>query len=440
MAQANYKQIAENLVQFARKSGADQVQVSIGTGTRFSAEIREGNIENLSNAGSAGLSLKVIKDNKVATASSSDMNMETLQTMAKNAIERATYGSADEFSALPEKEALRVSPESLRLYDASVAKVKPEEMISNAQKLEKMTMADKRMTRSGGASAGNYIGESFLANSNGFSESYKQSSIYYSVYGQAGEDGNINEDGWWDSARSPKELISLEEIAKIAIDKTTMLLGAKKIETQKVPIVFDNRMASSILGFLAQCLSGSAAYMKTTFLADMLGKDIATKDLHIFDDGTLAGRPGSQPYDGEGVPSRHVDIIKDGKLQSFLLSTYSARKLGLKSTGHASGTTNFVLAPGKHSPADIIKSVDKGLYLTKTIGQGTVPTSGDISKGCYGIWIENGKLTYPVKEITFSGNMGSILKNIKMIGNDLDTKRSTTAPTILVEGMTLSGK
>ena len=434
------KGLAEKLTVFAQKSGASQTEVSIYNSNNFSVDILNQEIEQLQEAGSINLSLKVIVDGKVATASSSDLSMDALQHLTKNAISRASYSNPDKYSALPDNEKIKTDIDKLKLYDPSVEELSPEKKIQAVMELEKICIDNKMIKMSAGASFNTGTAERILANSNGFSGAYKSSYCSNGVYLQAGSDEVFFEDGWSDSSRTANGLMPVEEIAKKAIHRVTRLIGAKKIDTQNVPVVFEAPMAASILGFLAQCLSGTAVYQKRTFLSDMLGEKIANDNVNIMDDALMPGKPGTRPFDGEGVPTGKTSIIENGTLKNFLLDTYSARKLDMKSNGHASGTTNFYMAPGKHSLEDIIKSTKKGLFLTRTIGQGTVPTSGDISKGAYGLWIENGELTYPVAEITLSGNLGTMLKEIEMVGSELDFRRSINSPAFKVKEMTISGK
>lgn len=431
--------LAEKIVKYGKSNGADQVQVSIGSGREFSVDVLEGEIEQLSQAGSKSLSLKVIVDNKVATASSSDLSDETLHHLVKNAVKRAEYSSPDPFALLPDSEEIKSNIEKLNLYDPALEGVAPEKKIAAAKELEKICVGRKGVKMSVGSSFGTNIGEYILYNSNGFGSGYDYSSCYCGIGLQSGEGDHLFETGWWDSSRSFDKLWNIEDIADKAVHRVTRLIGAKKIATQKVPIVLEPPMTSSILGFLAGCVSGSAVYQKRTFLADKLGETIAAKNINIIDDGLIPGAPGSSPFDREGVPTRRTQVIKDGELRNFLLDTYSARKLGMKSTGNAGGTNNFYLEKGDHTPEEIIKSVDKGMLLVQTIGQGTVPTTGDISKGAFGIWIENGELSYPVAEVTISGNLGSLLKDIEMVGNDLEMRRSVAGPTIKIAEMTISG-
>ncbi len=231
-----------------------------------------------------------------------------------------------------------------------------------------------------------------------------------------------------------------EAIAREAVHRVTRLIGARKIKTQNVPVVLEPQMTASLLGFFCGCIMGSGVYLKQTFLADKLGQKVGNKNAHIVDDGLMPGVPGAKPFDGEGVPIQKTVILEEGFLKNFLLDTYSARKLQMTSTGHASGPNNVYLIPGDKTPEEIVSSVDSGFLLTGTIGHGTVPTTGDISWGAFGLWIEKGEVAYPVAEVTISGNLGRILNEIEMVGNDLEFKRSINGPTIKIQEMTIGGK
>ena len=436
----NLLRLAEDLVAYGRKKGADQVEVSVGEGSEFSVDVREGEIEKLVEASSKGLSLKVIIDQKVATASSSDLSEETLHHLVENAIERAKVSSADPFAGLPEKEEVAVDVTDLKIFDQKVVELPPEKKIAAAKKTESICLRDKRIKKSYGSSYGTYVGTTYLSNSNGFSGSYSQTSCSCGVYLQSGEGDNLFDEGKYDYSRNLDKLMRPEAIAKEAVHRVTRLIGARKVETQNVPVVLEPEMTGGLLGFLYNCVNGNSVYLKQTFLADKLGEKVGNDTVTVIDDGLMPGVPGAKPFDGEGVPTRKTPVIAKGILKNYLMDTYAARKLKLKSTGNASGPNNLYLVAGKASPKEIIKSVDKGLLLTGTIGQGLVPTTGDISRGAFGMWIENGEIAYPVAEITISGKLGEILYNIETIGNDLKFKRSINGPTIKIKEMTIGGK
>lgn len=438
MAKINYLALAENLVKRGKSKGA-QVKISIRNDKSFDVGVRNAEVEELQEAGSTSLSLSVNLDNKTASAATSDLSEHTLAQLLDNSIERAKLSSVDESAVFPEFEKLIINPEQLQLHSPEINSISTEEKISTAKELEKICLADKRITLSAGSGYSTSESEYFLALSNGFSGSYKSSSCSIGVYLQAGKDATATQDGWHDSARNPKNLISNQEIAKIAIERATRLQNAKKINTQTVPIIIDRYISSSIIGFMLQCLNGRNVYMHQSVFAGKLGQKIASELVTIVDDPLIVAGAGSRPFDAEGIPARKNIIINKGILENYLLSTYSAKKLGLKNNGFASGTSNLIFNKGTYSEEDIIKSVDKGLLLLKTLGQGTVTTTGDFSKGAYGLWIENGEIVHPVSEVTISSNITNMLNGIEMVANNPDNKRSQQIPTFKISEMTISG-
>lgn len=434
------QQTAEDLVQTARKKGAGQVEVTVSQGTDFSLEVRDGAIEKLEEAGFKNLSLKVIVEGRTAKAFSSDFSRETLERIVENAISRARLSGADPFAGLPELEKVTADAASLKIYDASLLSVPPEKKIAYAREVERVALSDKRVKKSTGASFGTGVEETCVVNSNGFGASYPRTSCSCYVGLQAGEGDNLFQEGWFDFAVGFDRLVNPEAIAKKAVERVTRLVGARKVGSQNVPLVLEPPMTGSLLGFLASCLDGEAVNMKQSFLAGKLGEKVGSDLVTIYDDGLLPGGPGTSPFDSEGVPCRKTPVFEGGVLKSYLLDTYNARKMKAKSTGNAGGPSNFYMAAGKSTPEEIIRSVDKGLLLTGAMGQGTVPTTGDISRGAFGIWIEKGELAYPVAEITISGNLGQMLKDVVMVGNDLDFRQQITGPTVKIAEITVGGK
>lgn len=438
MAKINYLSLAENIVKQGKSKGA-QVKVSIRNDKSFDLGIRNGEVEELQEAGSTSLSLLVNLDNKTASAATSDLSEHTIKQLLENAIERAKLSSVDESAVFPDFEKSTIDPEQLKLYSPEINSISTEDKIKAAKELEKISLADKRITLSAGSGYSTSESEYFLALSNGFSGSYKSSNCSIGVYLQAGKDATATQEGWYDSARKPKDLMPISEIAKIAIERATRLQNAKKINTQTVPVIIDRYISSTVIGFLLQCLNGRNIYMQQSVFAGKLGQKIASDLVTIVDDPLIIAGPASRPFDAEGTPARKNTIIKKGVLENYLLSTYSAKKLGLKNNGFASGTSNLIFEKGQSSEQDIIKSVDKGLLLLKTLGQGTTTTTGDFSKGAYGLWIEKGEIVHPVSEITISSNITNMLNGIEMVANNPDTKRSQQIPTFKISEMTISG-
>lgn len=435
--------LAERLVRFGRFCGADEIEVGVGDGTEFSVDVRLGEIENLVEAGSRSMGLRIIKDKKNAFASSSDLEEETLKRLIRNAVRRAELSSRDEFSGLPTLSKRGVDPEALSIYDPEIERLDSKTKIGLALETERIALADKRITNSHGASFVANDGTAVLASSNGFLGRFQKSYCSLSVGLQAGATDDMVEDFWFSSQTHFEALERPEQIARTAVERTVRQLRPRKIKTQKVPVIFEPMMTSGLLGFLFSCVAGTAIYQKSSFLVGKLGRRIAGDAITVVDDGRMPGKLGTSPFDSEGVPSRRTVVVQNGILKNYLCNTYAARKLKLRSTGNADGggvgPNNFYLEPGPHAPSDIIRSCEKGLVLIRTLGHGLNPVNGDISRGAFGLWIEKGEIAYPVSEITISGNLGELLKNIEMVGSDLEFRGSICGPTIKVAEMMISG-
>jgi PmbA protein len=437
------RQLAERLIRYGKKQGVDEIEVTLYDGLEFNVDVRLGKIENLVEAGSKFCAIRLFKDKRVASASSSDLSISVLQTLIRNAIKRAQHTHPDEYAGLPAPALFKVDDASLKLYDPEVSRIKPQEKIKLALTTEKIALEDKRITNSFGSSFVNHVLKTVLSNSIGFTGEYVQSYCSLSLGLQAGQGDNLVEDYWFSSRRHLKDLSSPEEVARKAVKRTVRQLNPKKISTQNVPVIFEPTMTSWLLAFLFSCVSGVAVYQKTTFLADRLGDKIGNELISVVDDGLLPARLGSRPFDAEGVPTQRTVVVEKGVLKNYLCNTYASRKLNLVSTGNGNGNNvvpnNFYLEPGTVKPEEIIKSTKKGLLLMRTIGHGLNPVTGDISRGAFGLWIENGEIVYPVSEITIAGNLGEILKNVEIVGNDLEFESSICGPTIKVAEMTVAG-
>jgi PmbA protein len=441
---SDLRELAEQLVEYARKCGADQAEVSVADGREFDVDIRKGRIEHLVEAGSRVCGLKVIRDRRTAYASSSDLAMATLRRLVRNAVRRAELGSPDEFAGLAPLSKKRVDAASLRLYDPAVAALDSKTKIRLARETERIALADKRITNSHGSNCGTTELRSVLANSNGFVGEYEQTFCELSVGLQAGGTDDKVEDSWFSSKRHFKDLATPEAVARKAVERTVRQLRPRKIRTQNVPVVFEPTQTSWLVGFLFGCVTGTAVYQKATFLAGKLGERIANGLITVVDDGLMPGEIGSRPFDTDGLPVRRTVVVEKGVLKSYLCNTYAARKLRLRSTGNAEGggvgPNNFYLEPGTAAPEKIVASMKKGLILIRTLGHGLNSVSGDISRGAFGLWVEDGEIAYPVSEITISGNLGTILNTVEAVGNDLEFFSPVTGPTVKVAEMTVGGQ
>jgi len=338
----------------------------------------------------------------------------------------------------------------LELYSDSVVQLPASTKIEWAKRAEAAALAaDPRIANSEGASFDTRVGSTVFANSLGFLGSYRSSSCSISAVPVAKQNGSMERDFWFSIARSVDALENPEDVGRKAAERALRRLGARKVSTQKAPVIFEPRVARTLLDNIFDAISGDSVYRSETFLAGKLGQKVATEKLTVVDDATIPKLFGSSPFDDEGVPPRRTAVIQDGVLQSWLLNSYTARKLGLRTTGNASrgitgnagvGHGNFYIPRGAVDPADIIKSVKRGLYVTELIGFGVNIVTGDYSRGAAGLWIENGELAYPVSEITIASTLQEMLSNLEAIGSDLEFRGALASPTLLIAEMTISGQ
>lgn len=443
------RDLAADLLDRARRHGATDADLIAVDGTSFSTRIRLGAVDKLEQARERRLGLRVIIDHRTAVSSTSDFTRPSLERLVEETCARAALTAQDPHAGLPlSGEGVTVIPD-LDLWDQTYGDPPAEDKIALAKAAEASAMAaDPRITNSEGADFDHSLSEIMYADTNGVYGRYRSSSFSLSVVAIASQDGAMQRDYWYSARRKFRLLDPPEVIGKTAAQRALARLGARKVVTQEAPVVFDPQMAARLIGTLAGAVSGYAIYKGASFLAGMLGKVIASPLITIVDDGTIPTGLGSKPFDGEGLPVRRTSIVEGGVLKSYLLDTYSARKLGLASTGNAArgvgdppsvSPTNFYLAAGRSSPQDIIASVPRGLYVTDLIGFGVNTVTGDYSQGASGLWIENGELAYPVEEITIAGNLKDMFRQIEMLGNDLEFRSRIAAPTLKVASMTIAG-
>lgn len=438
------KSLAERMVNLGRSLGADEIQVSIAEALEFNADVRLGNIENLIEAGARYCGFKIIKEKRTAYATSSDLSPDTLRRLVQNAIHRAEHANPDECAGLPAHEERPGESPPLDLCDPEIPEMETEKKIALALETERIALTDKRISNSHGASFETKEVTTILANSFGFLDDYAETFCGLGVGIQAGETDSKVEGFWSSTERHFRDLESPETIAKKAVERTVRQLHPRKIKTQAVPVIFEPPMTSWLLGFIFACISGAAVYQKLSFLSDKLGERIAGENISVVDDGRMPGKLGSRPFDSEGVSTKKNTVIENGLLRNFLCDTYSGKKLDLLTTGNADGSGvgphNFYLLPGSLPPEAIIQNTDKGLILTRTIGHGLNPVTGDISRGAFGLWVEKGEIAYPVAEITIAGNLGKILHQIEDVGNDLEFRSTICGPTIKIQELTVAGE
>ena len=441
--------LARDILHQAKAKGASQGDLLMVESESFFVTVRLGEIEKISQAQEKRLGLRLFFGASSATASTSDISKGSIERLVDETCAMARSTAQDEYSGLPAPEECARTFLDLDLLDDSGRSLSVEERSRLALETEKTALDyDRRITNSEGAEFSNQAGRVIYANSHGFSGEYQGSTYGLSVVPVAALDGMMQRDYWYSSQRKFSRLESPESVGRKAAARVLRRLGARKIKTREVPVVFEPEIAATLLRHLSGALSGYSLYKGASFLIGKLGDKIASELITVVDDGTIPAALGSKPFDGEGLPTGRKTVVEKGVLQSYLLDTYSGRKLGYPSTGNAARSvgeppgvapTNFYLSPGSYSPEKIIASVEEGFYVTELIGFGVNLVTGDYSRGAAGIWIEKGELAYPVEEVTIAGNLKEILLNIEMVGNDLEMRDRICAPTVKISRMTVAG-
>lgn len=445
----DYRELAQDLLKKARGHGADAADCLVAEGNEFSVTIRKGEIETLKESGSKALGIRVFVGKRTANSYTSDFTAAALDALVAETVAMARVTGEDPAAGLPDE----VTPPEdvdLGLHDPKIDALPTEERIARARRAEAAAFAaSPQITNSQGSSFSSGEGRVVLANTLGFVGAHRSSSVSLSVVPVAEQDGAMERDYWYSSTRALEDQLSPEEIGRIAAERTLRRLGARKIETCEVPIVFDPETAAELLGHLFSAMSGYSVFRNSTFLKDRLGEQVASPLLTVVDDPRRYRGLGSRPFDGEGLATRRLVPLEKGVLRHFLCDTYSARKIGARSTGSARrgvaggpgvGAGNLYFEAGATPPAEILAGVERGLYVTDLIGFGVDLVSGDFSQGASGHFIDKGALTHPVNEVTIAGNLKSMLMDVDAVGSDLEFRGSVAAPTLRIKKMTISGR
>ena len=444
-----FSEVAAAVLKRAKDLGATEADLLIAEGDSVSVQVRMSQVDRLSKAREKMLGIRVFFGKRSASSSTSDFTDVSLDRLVSDTCSLARAVVEDATSGLPASDQLAVDFPDLDMKDDRQLTV--DEEIDLAKRTEQSAFAaDARVTNSEGAECSAGYGSILLANSHGFVGSYASSSYSLSVSPIAldSQNGGMQRDYWYSVKRKFLELDSPEQIGQEATRRTVRRLGSRSIATQEVPVIFDPEIAQGLLGHIASAASGYSIYKGASFLMGQLGKSIASESVTVVDDGRLPGGLGSRPFDGEGLSTRRTVVVDKGVLTSYLLDTYSGRKLGMASTGNASrsvgenptvGATNLFLSPGTHSPEEILKSTKRGLLVTELIGFGVNMVTGDYSRGAVGFWIENGEIVHPVEEVTIAGNLRTMFTDIEMIGNDLQFRGRIASPTVKLRKMMVAG-
>ena len=443
------KKTGEEVVKKAIRYGAEEAEAVIENVKEFNVNVRKGDIETLQKSVSKGLGLRLFINKQLGFSYTSDLSPESLDETVKRTVELAGITQAKPWQGLPD-----FGPQPLAdldLYDAEIAGVPDEKKIAIARDVERIAMAqDKRITNTEGGSFSNTEREAGLFNSKGVAYVFKESRCSFGAYVIAGEGDAMQGGGWSSSKRFFKELAAVEEVAKTAAQKAVEKLGARQVETKKVPVIFDRYAAPSFWMGILFALDGDAVFRKTTFMTEMLEKSIASPLVTVTDNPTMPRFVGSVPFDGEGNVTRKNTIVDKGILKMFLYDSQTARKAGVKvntmarrygyQSGPSAGFLCLIAENGKDDPAALFKDVKEGLLVTGMRGLGTDVTTGAFSVGCSGFWIVDGAKAFPVDGVTLGGTTLDILKAIDKVANDLDLRGSLNSPSFRVAEITVGGK
>jgi len=444
------KATAQRVVDRASKQGATAADVFLKEDETFSVTVRNGDVEKLKEALSRSLRLRLFLGKRTATAQTSDLSPAVIDKLVDETVEMARLTSEDESGGLPDPSTFPRELPDLQLVDSSWDLLKPEARIDLARRAEAAAYKTSPLvTNSEGGWFECERSRIVLANTAGFLGGYDATGGYLAAGPIAESNGAMQQDHWLSISRHFDRLESPEEIGRRAAERVVRRLGARKVKTCQIPVVFDPMTARTVIGHVFEAIAGDAIYRRRSFLVDQIGQRVAGSSVNIVDDARLPGGLGSSPFDDEGIATQTTPIIENGFLRNYLHSAYSARKMQARPTGNGTrtgsgavmvGPTNFYLRAGTSTPEEIIASIKEGLYVVSLIGHGVNPVSGDYSRGATGLWIENGKLAYPVQEVTIAGNLRQMLQDIEMIGNDISFMGPIASPTLKIRNMTLSGE
>ncbi|OLP58820.1 modulator protein [Xaviernesmea oryzae] len=435
---------ASELVDLARKAGADQADAVVVRGRSRSVSVRLGKVEATESSESDDFSLRVFVGRQVASVSANPGF--DLKILAERAVAMAKASPEDPFAGLAEAERIARTYPDLELYDPT--EVSAEALSEAALEAEAAALAVPGVTNSSGAGASSGVGGLVLATSHGFSGHYMGTRFGVSVSAIAGEGTKMERDYDYDSKLYHAELKAPGDIGRRAGERAVKRLSPRQVPTQKnLTVVFDPRMARGLASQIAGAINGGSVARKTTFLRDKMGQQIMASGIRITDNPLVVRGPASRPFDGEGVSGGPLVMVEDGVLNHWFLSSAIGRELGLATNGRGvrggptvgAASTNFAIEPGKVTPEDLIRSIGTGFYVTELIGQGVNLLTGEYSRGASGFWIENGEIAYPVSEVTIASNLKDMLMAITL-ANDVDRSFGTAAPTLAIEGMTLAGR
>lgn len=433
------KAIVQSLLDEAIRQGAGGAEAGLSQETGLSVTARMGDVETIEHHRDQGLGVTVYFGRRKGSASTTHLSPEAIRDTVAAACSIARYTNADDYAGLPERELLATEFPDLQLNHPWA--IDAEAAIALAIECEDAARGyDPEISNSEGASVNTHQGIHVLGNTLGFlhGSMTTRHSLSCSVLAERG--GKMQRDYWYSVARNPLDLESAIHVGQKAAQRTLRRLGARSLSTRQCPVLYAAEVASGLLGSFIGAISGGVLYRKSSFLLNALDTQIFPEFIHIHEQPYLIGALGSAAYDSEGVATRPHDIVSSGIVRSYVLNTYSARKLGMKSTGNAGGVHNLIIDPGSLDFQGMLKLLDTGLFVTELMGQGVNMVTGDYSRGAAGFWVEDGKIQYPVEEITIAGNLKDMYRNIVAVGNDVDLRGNVRTGSILIERMSIAGE
>jgi len=442
---ARFEQIVEDTLKQALALGATDAGAEVSEGVGLSVSVRKGELESVERNRDKSLGVTVYIGQRRGNASTSDFSTAALQRTVQAAFDIARFTAEDPAAGLPDAEDLATREEQALALDLFHPwDLSAEQAAQLARRCEDAAMAvDRRITNSEGAGVSAQQAHFWAGNSRGFRGGYASSRHHISVSPIAGRGRDMQRDGWYTSMRDARDLASPEAVGRYAAERALSRLKSRRVPTGEVPVLFESTVAAGLLGAYVQATSGGALYRKASFLPDSLGQPVLAAHIDIDEDPHLLKGKASAPFDDEGVRTRPRRVVEAGVVQAYFLSTYSARKLGLRTTGHAGGSQNLTMRSRHTQPGDdleaMLRKLDRGLFVTELMGQGVNYVTGDYSRGAAGFWVEAGRIVHPVHEVTIASNLKRMFRDIAAIGADAYTQGGKTIGSVLIPGLKLAG-
>jgi PmbA protein len=440
-----FQQIVEDALAMARKLGASDAGVEVSEGAGLSVSVRKGEVENVERNRDKSVGVAVYLGQRRGNASTSDFSRAALEKTVQAAYDIARFTAEDPAAGLPEAEDLATPEQAARDLDLFHRwDIAAEDAAELARRCEAAALStDKRITNSEGAGVSAQQSHFFAGNTRGFRGGYASSRHSLSVAPIAGKGEDMQRDAWYTSERDARDMAAPEAVGRYAAERALSRLKSRKIATCEVPVLFESTLAAGLLGAFVQATSGGALYRKASFLVDSLGQQVLADHIDIHEDPHIRKGKGSAPFDDEGVVTRPRTVVEGGVVQGYFLSSYSARKLGMKTTGHAGGSQNLTLTSRLTQPGDtldeMLRKLHRGFFVIELMGQGVNYVTGDYSRGAAGFWVENGKLVHPVHEVTIAGHLPEMFRQIAAVGADAYTMGTKTIGSVLIERMKIAG-